>query len=258
MPENDLRLLTEAAQRAAEVATTYIGGALDVRTKEHDQTPVTDADLAVNTVLEEVLRGARPDYGWLSEESADDPDRLTTPATFIVDPIDGTRAFIDGQDAWAHALAVVVNGEVTAAVVYLPMLDKLYTAARGSGARLNGAPVGIAEYAPELDDADVLATKQNMEPRHWPRGVPGFRRHHRPSLAYRLSLVAEGKFDAMLTFRPAWEWDIAAGSLILQEAGAKVTDRYGAGLKFNAPVPQHPGVIAAGPAMHSALLDRLL
>ena len=87
MPESDLALLSRAAQAAAETATRYIGAEMNVRHKAADGSPVTDADMAVNSVLGDILRGARPDYGWLSEESADDPDRLTTPATFIVDPI---------------------------------------------------------------------------------------------------------------------------------------------------------------------------
>ena len=258
MPEADLALLIRAAARAAEIAKGFLGGDLDVRRKAHDQGPVTAADLAVNAALEEDLRGARPGYGWLSEESTDDPARLEARTVFVVDPIDGTRAFIEGQKSWSHALAVVEEGRVTAAVVHVPLLDKVYTATTGGGARLNGKPIGIAALAPDLDEANVLANKQNMEPRFWRGGVPGFARHHRPSLAYRQCLVAENRFDAMLTFRPAWEWDIAAGSLILEEAGARITDRHGARLRFNGAVPQASGVIAAGPALHAEILDRAL
>ncbi|KUF12746.1 inositol monophosphatase family protein [Pseudoponticoccus marisrubri] len=257
MPANDLALLIDAARKAAETALAYVGGPLDVRNKPADDTPVTAADLAVNAVLHDMLRDARPDYGWLSEESEADPGRHTARRTFVVDPIDGTRAFIEGQRAWAHALAVVEDGAVIAAVVHLPVMDKLYAAARGGGARLNGKPISVGRVdAPAR--ADVLATRPSMEAHHWPGGVPPVTRSYRPSLAYRLSLVAEGRFDAMFTFRPTWEWDIAAGSLLLSEAGARVTDRRGGRLSFNAAHPQADGVLAANPDLHAALLDRLI
>ncbi len=256
MPENDLKLLIDAAHQAAEIATTYIGGALDITLKEHDNSPVTAADLAVDAALGDMLRTARADYGWLSEESVDNSARLDSTRTFILDPIDGTRSFIAGEDTWAHSLAIVENGQPIAAVVYLPMKDKLYTAARGHGAYLNQAPIAVTD-ARDLTSAKILTTKPNLDPKHWPNGVPDIRRSHRPSLAYRLSLVAEGRYDAMFTFRPSWEWDIAAGALILSEAGASVTDKAGEALRFNAKHPQTNGIVAGAPALHADILSRL-
>lgn len=256
MPESDLALLTRAAWRAAETATRYIGGAMNVRHKAGDGSPVTDADMAVNAVLEEVLRSARPGYGWLSEESADDPARLGAERVFIVDPIDGTRSFIEGSDSWAHSLAVAREGEITAAVVFLPMRERLYSAALGEGTRLNDASVHASEVA-SLESAEILATKPSMQPDHWRSPMPALKRSHRPSIAYRLGLVAEGRFDAMLTLRPSWEWDIAAGALLLSEAGALISDRSGQRIRFNAAHPKHDGVVAANPALHAALLERL-
>ncbi|WP_417742724.1 inositol monophosphatase family protein [Salipiger sp.] len=256
MPESDLALLTRAAWSAAETATRYIGGAMNVRQKAADGSPVTDADMAVNAVLEDLLRSARPDYGWLSEESADDPARLGAEHVFIVDPIDGTRSFIEGSDSWAHSLAVARDGEITAAVVFLPMRERFYSAALGEGTRLNDAPVRASHVA-TLETAQVLATKPSMQPDHWRSPVPALRRSHRPSIAYRLGLVAEGRFDAMLTLRPSWEWDIAAGALLLSEAGAVLSDRTGAAIRFNAAHPKHDGVVAANPALHGEILGRL-
>lgn len=258
MPVSDLSLLIDAAHIAGDVARGFVGGAdLGVEYKDHDNSPVTLADKAVNNALEHHLRQARPDYGWLSEESTDDDARLDAERVFIIDPIDGTRAFIEGGQTWSHALAVVEKGEVVASVVYLPMKERLYAASLGGGARLNGSPIRVSRRDSAID-AEVLATRPSMEERHWPRGVPQLRRSHRPSLAYRLSLVAEGRFDAMFTFRPSWEWDIAAGALILEEAGAKVSDRRGARLRFNRAVPQNDGVLAANPALHADFLDRLI
>jgi myo-inositol-1(or 4)-monophosphatase len=256
LPASDLTLLIDAAQRAADLSRSFVGQDFDVHHKPQDNSPVTAVDLAVNRLLEEHLRTARPDYGWLSEESTDDDRRLQTERVFIVDPIDGTRAFVDGGNTWSHALAVVENGEVTAAVVILPMLDKLYSASLGGGARLNGAPIRVSHHD-SIEGAEVLATKHNMQPEFWRGDLPNIKRHHRPSLAYRLSLVAEGRFDAMFTFRPSWEWDIASGALIMAEAGARVTDRRGGKLRFNNPHPQTDGVLGANPKLHADFLDRI-
>lgn len=257
MPRNDLALLIEAARRAGEIAAPMqSGGDLGVSYKQEDGSPVTRADLAVNDMLEHELRSARPDYGWLSEESTANPSRLSAARSFVIDPIDGTRTYIEGGKSWSHALAVVEGSEVIAAVVYLPKMACLYSASAGGGALLNGQRITVgARTAPE--GADALATKPSMEPRFWPGGVPGLRPHHRPSLAYRLCLVAQGRFDAMITFRPSWEWDIAAGALIASEAGARVTDTSGASLRFNQPHPQSDGVLSANPALHDALLQRM-
>ncbi|WP_294614499.1 inositol monophosphatase family protein [Roseovarius sp.] len=257
MPAPDLSLLIEAAQEAGRIAMHHAKGPIVPWEKPDGTGPVTRADLAVNAMLARSLRAARPEYGWLSEETEDDAARLGRERVFIVDPIDGTRSFIEGSDAWAHSLAVAEKGVVVAAVIYLPMRDKLYTAAAGQGAFLNGAPIRASGRV-ALAGASILAAKPNYAPEHWQGGiVPDVARAYRPSLAYRLSLVAEGRFDAMLTLRPSWEWDIAAGDLILREAGAQTSDRRAGPLLFNNPVPQVNGVVAANPALHLALHDAL-
>lgn len=253
MPERDLALLIAAAREAGRIAARYVGQPLDARDKADGSGPVTAADLAVNVMLGAHLRAARPEYGWLSEESEDDGARLAAERVFIVDPIDGTRSFIEGSHTWAHSLAVAERGVVIAAVIYLPLRDKLYTAAAGRGAALNGAPIRVARRD-DLAGASLLAASPNLVPEHWRDGrVPQVTRAFRPSLAYRLSLVAEGRYDAMLALRPTWEWDIAAGDLILREAGAVISDRRATLLRFNNPLPRLDGVIAANPVLHGAL-----
>ncbi|PKQ12560.1 MAG: 3'(2'),5'-bisphosphate nucleotidase CysQ [Alphaproteobacteria bacterium HGW-Alphaproteobacteria-1] len=253
MPGSDLALLVAAAREAGEVARAALARPLDVIDKADGAGPVTAVDLAVNAHLATRLRGARPGYGWLSEETEDDAARLGAERVFIVDPIDGTRSLIEGTDLWAHALAVAERGVVRAAVIYLPMRDKLYAAAAGQGATLNGATIRAGERR-ALVGATVLAASPALAPEHWQGGkVPLMRRGFRPSLAYRLSLVAEGRYDAMLTLRQTWEWDVAAGDLILREAGAATSDRAGGVLRFNNPHPQVAGVIAANPVLHGAL-----
>ena len=256
MPARDLQLLIEAAQEAGEIAKRYDGQNAKTWHKPAGAGPVTEADLAVNEMLERELRSARPDYGWLSEESLDEGNRVNDEQVFIIDPIDGTRSFIEGSDTWAHSLAIAKHGEITAAVISLPQRNKLYVAAKGQGAMLNGAPIK-AEAKSNLTGAKVLAARPVMEKTFWNGSPPEFNRGYRPSLAYRMALVAEGRFDAMLTLRPTWEWDIAAGDLILREAGATTSDRYGNALLFNNPDPRLAGVVASNPAMHAKIRDAL-
>lgn len=255
MLETELDLLVAAAREAGEIAMRYFKKDPNVTDKPGNQGPVTEADLAVNVMLERELQSARPDYGWLSEETEDDAARLATARQFVVDPIDGTRAFIAGNPDWAHALAVVENAMVVAAVVYLPVRDVIFAATLGGGATVNDARATVSRSA--LDGARILGKKTNFAPKFWKDGTPPVTPAFRSSLAYRMCLVAQGQFDGMLTLNPSWEWDIAAGSLIAAEAGAAVSDQFGAPLKFNNPHPQVPGVLAAGPDLHAELAARL-
>lgn len=252
-PLDDLSLLVEAARGAGRIAARFFRDEPETWDKPDGAGPVTEADIAVDEMLRDRLCEARPEYGWLSEETPDSPARLHAERVFIVDPIDGTQAFIEGSSAFSHSLAVVEAGVVVAAVVYLPIRGKLYAAARGHGATLNDMPIRAAGDC-ALHEAEVLATKHTLAPDHWPRGVPPVIRAYRPSLAYRMALVGEGRFDGMVTFRSTWEWDIAAGALIIAEAGGMATDATGAVLRFNAAIPKVPGVMAGSRGVHAALL----
>lgn len=251
----DLDLLITAAREAGGVAMRHFKRNPQVWDKGDGAGPVTEADLAVNTLLADRLRTARPDYGWLSEESPDDTNRLSKQRCFIIDPIDGTRAFIDGQDSFAHSLAIAEGDQIIAAAVFLPAKDRMYSAHVASDAALNGHTIRASAQRTEAG-ASVLTSKPNMAAQHWPGGVPDLHRAFRPSLAYRLCLVAQGRFDAMLAFRPTWEWDIAAGALIAARAGAVVSDGTGAMLRFNAPDPRTDGVLVAASSLHAELIAR--
>ena len=255
MPANDLALLLAAARSAGKVALKYFHDGAESWEKPDNQGLVTEADLAVDAHLLARLRDARPDYGWLSEETQDDRARLDAPRTFVIDPIDGTRAFAERYRSWAISVAVVEAGRPVAAVIHLPARRLTYTAALGQGAVLNAEVLLHVTGRTELPGASLLASRPTMEPEHWPRGLPPVRREFRTSLAYRMALVAEGRFDAMATFRDTWDWDIAAGSLIAAEAGATVTDAEGAALSFNSTLRHSPGLICATPAIHEALLS---
>lgn len=256
MPEHDLPLLIDAARAAGDIARKHFRNDAEVWDKGDGQGPVTEADLEIDRMLRATLTEAQPDYGWLSEETADTGQRLNRERVFIVDPIDGTRAFVEGQKTFSHALAIVENGVPVVGVVYLPLLDLMFTATLGGGAQLNGEDLATSGRA-TLDGAELLGNKKMFASEHWGGPLP-VTQHFRSSLAYRLSLVAQGSFDGMITLRPSWEWDIAAGDLIAREAGAVVTNRVGAPLRFNNTQPQVNGVLAAPMAVHAGLMTRLV
>ncbi len=251
MPVHDLALLTDAARAAGEIAMRYFRRDPKVWEKPGEG-PVTEADIAVNDMLLDRLRGVRPSYGWLSEETPDTDERLDCEHLFLIDPIDGTSAFIAGDSSFSHSLAIARNGVVTAAVVYLPAKDRIYAAHQGGPATCNDAVIGCSDRAGILG-ATLLTPKVNLAPEHWNGPVPDVARHFRASVAYRLCLVAEGAFDGMLSLRQAWEWDIAAGALIAARAGAAVSNRRGEAIHFNAEVPRSNGVVVAAPGFHDAL-----
>ena len=254
--EDDLALLRNAADAAGRIALKHFRADPRSWDKEGGLGPVSEADLEVDEMLRHRLLAARPDHGWLSEETEDDPARLGCERAFIVDPIDGTRAFIAGESGFSHALALSVEGRIRAAVVHLPARGETYWATEGGGAFLNGAPVAPSAVA-DPDAAKILVSKHHLAAEHWPGGAPAGGPHFRPSLAWRLCLVAAGAFDAMITLRPAWEWDVAAGDLIAQEAGAVVTDRDGRAAVYNAEHPRVHGMVAAAPALAAPLMGRM-
>ncbi|MEM0989865.1 MAG: 3'(2'),5'-bisphosphate nucleotidase CysQ [Pseudomonadota bacterium] len=248
----DTELLAQAAEAAGEIALRHFRNDPAVYDKPGEG-PVTEADLEINEMLHDRLGRARPGYGWLSEESPDGTARLGAERVFIVDPIDGTRSFINGETGFSVALAVAERGRVIAAAVHLPAREESFTATLGAGALKNGARIA-ASGASDPKASTVLTARKQLSSEHWPGGVPPFERHFRSSLAWRMCLVAEGRFDCMLTFRDAWEWDIAAGTLIAAEAGAIVTDGRGGAMAFNSAQAKQAGVLAAPDPLHTRLM----
>ncbi len=251
-PADDLALLIDVAKAAGPLAMARFKSDVEIWEKP-GQGPVSEADLAVDDMAREKLCTARPGYGWISEESTDAAGHADRERVFIVDPIDGTRAFLAGEEGWGTALAVADRGRIVAAAMHLPARGETYAAALGRGAALNGAPIR-SSIRTELTGATALAAKAQLKPELWPGGAPLVDRHYRPSLAWRMCLVARGRFDLMVTLRPAYEWDIAAGSLIATEAGAAVTDGDGVPLLFNRHPSRATGVIVAPEPLHRALL----
>ncbi len=256
MPVSDLKLLTNAAEAAGKIAMKHFRKDPDSWDKGGGQGPVSEADLEIDRMLQSELLAERPNFGWLSEETEDNTDRLSADRVFIIDPIDGTRAFIAGHENFSHSFAVATKGEITAGVVYLPAKGMMFSAEAGKGAFLNGNPIRNSGRE-NLEGARILAAGSQFKAELWNGKPPPVERHFRSSLAYRLCLVAQGRFDGMVTFRPAWEWDVAAGDLICREAGAQTGTPQGDVPYYNSETPRLPGLFSAAPSIFRGLLDRL-
>ena len=242
----DQKLLEEVAIEAGRLAMRYFKRDPEVWTKGNNS-PVTEADLAVDRLVNEALLSTRPDYGWLSEESEDNEERLEKDRVFVVDPIDGTRAFIDGGDEWTISLAVVEDNRPVAAALYAPVRDEMYLAAKGSGATLNGKPLKCPERK-ILNGAKVAGPR--------PAIVKGPLAHagvkpsgYIRSLAYRIVMVTTGALDLALAREDANDWDLAAADLIVEEAGGILRDSKGKELRYNSARSQHASLFAASKPM---------
>lgn len=250
----DLELIRQAAVDAGALALEERRKGLKVWYKSGGS-PVTSADMAVDALLRARLLGARPDHGWLSEETADGPERLSRRRIFVVDPIDGTVAFTKNRPWWCVPIALVEDGRPVAAVIHAPAVNETYVATVGEGARLNGRPI-TASDASVLDDAAVLADARLLQERQWDEPWPEMRFEKRSAIAYRMALVAAGAFDAAIALTPKWDWDVAAGALIATEAGARVTDHRGDPWRFNRPDPRQASLVCAAPGLHPLIVRR--
>ncbi|WP_420411966.1 3'(2'),5'-bisphosphate nucleotidase CysQ [Roseibium sp.] len=238
----DLKILEEAALEAGELALTYFGRDPETWFKGN-KSPVSEADIAVDHFLADKLCSARPDYGWLSEETADDPVRLKHERVFIVDPIDGTRAFLAGGDEWTVSIAVVENGRPTAGAVYCPRRKEMFLARKGGGTRLNQTEISVSSKGEtagaRLTGPYSIVANKGVQ-------AAGFEAQDvLRSLAYRLAMVACGHADVGAARGGPSDWDLAAADLLVQEAGGKLTDLSGRGLKYNQPKTRHPALVAA-------------
>lgn len=250
----DLEILKEAALEAGELALTYFGKDPETWLKG-GKSPVSEADIAVDKFLASELRGNRPDYGWLSEETTDNPDRLDRSRTFIVDPIDGTRAFLAGGDEWTVALAVVEEGRPVAGVVYAPVRKELYFAQSGHGAFLDKAAISVSSVTmvanATLSGPPSVADNKGL-------GEHGIiARPYIRSLAYRMALVANGQVDIGVARAGPSDWDLAAADLLVQEAGGQLTDLIGEPLLYNKARTRHPALIATSRALQEPAREAL-
>jgi myo-inositol-1(or 4)-monophosphatase len=251
----DLDLIREAALEAGRLALEARANGLKIWSKPGGS-PVTDADIAVDTLLKLRLLSARPNYGWLSEETADDPARLEIARLFVVDPIDGTAAYLKNKPWFTVCIAVVEDGRPRVAVVYAPELDEMYEATLGGGARLNGQPIHPSACT-ELDGCAMLGDARMFADPRWPQPWPAMTVEARNSIAYRAVLIAAGAFDAALALTPKNDWDLAAADLICREAGAVFCDHRGQPFVYNRPVPMQRSLLCAAPGLGELILTRV-
>ncbi|MGE0830546.1 MAG: inositol monophosphatase [Hyphomonadaceae bacterium] len=247
--------MAQAAREAGALTAAHFGKSVKTWSKGAAG-PVTEIDLAVDALLKERLGSARPDYGWLSEETADNPERLEKSRVWIVDPIDGTEAFIKGIPQYTISIGLAEAGRPFAGVVYNPITDEMFEGGEGAPAKLNDAPMQ-ASQTNELEGARIIGRPRVFEAHRWDEPWPHLELGWRHSIAYRLALVAAGKFDATILLGFKNEWDIAGGAAIILAAQGTVTESSGAALKLNRADPRSVGLIAAGPALHPLLIERV-
>jgi myo-inositol-1(or 4)-monophosphatase len=252
----DLALIAEAAREAGALALEMRKAGLETEYKAGDATPVTNADMAADALLKQRLGAARPDYGWLSEETADDPSRLAKRRLFVVDPIDGTRAFMKDRPWWAVSIAVVEDKKPLAGVVFAPQLDETYEAIAGGGATLNGAPIRASERE-TIEGCGMVGDPRMFSHPAWPTPWPAMRVESKNSTAYRMCVVASGAFDAALALVAKHDWDLAAADLIAREAGAFVGDHTGRPFSYNGPIPTQPSLVCTAPRLAPLILSRV-
>ena len=243
-----------AAREAGAIVMALYGKDYDIREKSRGN-PVTAADLEANRKIREIILERFPDDGWLSEEDLDNPKRRQVARVWVVDPIDGTKEFIEGVPQFAVSIALVIDGRPAVSVVYNPAAKKFFRAASGQGAMLNDQPIHVT-LRTELDGSLLIVSRS--EPR---RKFTSFAEHCRiesvGSIAYRLALIAAGEADGTLTLRTIREWDICGGVLMVEEAGGLVLNGSGQQLVFNQESAAHSGVVASNQTLTPPLQGML-
>jgi myo-inositol-1(or 4)-monophosphatase len=248
----DAALLRDSVREAGALALSLFRTELKNWTKGASS-PVSEADIRVNDLLESRLRSATPDYGWLSEESVDDEQRLGKHLVWIVDPIDGTRGYLAGREDWCVSVALVEDASPVLAAVFVPASDEFFFAMRGQGATLNDVPV-CAATGTELDFSRVAGPKPLVE--RLSRSADDIVLHPRiGSLALRLCRVAQGSLDAAFAGGQSRDWDLAAANLIVQEANGRMTALSGDAILYNRREVTHGVLVAAGRDRHARIVE---
>jgi myo-inositol-1(or 4)-monophosphatase len=245
----DLALLIEAAREAGQIALRFFRQSPEVWMKG-GTSPVSEADYAADKYLNETLLAARPDYGWLSEETTDDAARLSARRTFVVDPIDGTRGFLEGRREWCVSIAVVERGRSIAGVLECPAKKETYSAVLGGGAFKNGKRLLVDEPGPVILLGGPATMVNALPPETCVRVE---RAEYIPSLAYRLAMVADGSLDASFVKPNSHDWDLAAADLILCEAGGEVLDVHGKPPVYGGSEIRHGALVAGSGELLAAM-----
>lgn len=248
---DDVALLAEAAREAGALAMTFFRQQPKSWAKG-ESSIVSEADFEVDNLLTERLRAARPDYGWLSEETADNAERLDCKRVFVVDPIDGTRGFLAGSAEWTISLAIVEGGRPVSAALFAPALGTMFQAVAGEGANRDGAPLRVSPRT-QISGANLAGSRRLVRDVFETSSVQLEYHGFVPSLAYRIALVAAGVVDVAIARRGAYDWDLAAADLLVHEAGGRLTDLEGRRPRYNGRDRRHPVLVAATPGLGDAM-----
>ncbi len=250
--QTELDLARKAALAAGEILVRYWKRRSYTVGSKGSDNPVTSADLEADAAIKAILSPRFPDYGWLSEETADSGDRLKCRRVWIVDPLDGTKEFIHGIDEFAVAIALAEDGVPVVGVTYNPIKREMYWAARGAGCHLGRRRVSVTRTR-ELSQARILASRSEISRGEWEELKDAVIVNPTGSVAYKLALVAAGAGDGTFTRSPKSEWDIASGAILIAEAGGRMTDIDGSEIRFNQLLVTIHGLIAS----NSVLYERL-
>lgn len=255
MWDRELRIVNDAMWLAGAEALRSASDGFEVYTKP-DQSPVTSADLAIDRILHTHLLDAFPEDGWLSEESPDDPGRLQKRRIWVIDPIDGTKAFIRREPEFCISVALVEDGRPVVAAILNPSSDELFAAMKGGGLLLNQESVSPDKDQEDQSPVIALSLSELRIGRF--QSIEAFTTS-RPmrSIAWALALAASGRIHAVATMEPENEWDVAAGALLIEEAGGTMCDGSGQDLEFNRTVPRYEGIIAAHPSCPDSVVRQL-
>ncbi|WP_139974547.1 MULTISPECIES: 3'(2'),5'-bisphosphate nucleotidase CysQ [Brucella/Ochrobactrum group] len=249
----ELALIRDAAREAGRIAMRYFGRSPEVWLKD-GTSPVSEADLAVDHYLKDVLLKARPEYGWISEETTDERAFVKRNRAFVVDPIDGTRAYIAGQDQWCISVAIVENGRPLAGVLECPARKELIEAGKGIGASQNGSTIRVR--LPAAGEEVTIASARNMV-----MALPESWRHRTkihpyvPSLAYRIAMVARGDIAGTFIRPNSNDWDLAAADLILSESGGAILTSHALPITYGGPTLSHGALVAASGGLLQEMLS---
>lgn len=249
----DLELALRAVRVAGDAVLPAFHGEKEVRFKGPEQ-PVTAADLEANRILHEVLLAGRPEYGWLSEETKDTPERLSKERLWVIDPIDGTNSFVEGYPEFAISVGLVDRGRAVLGVVLNPATGEMFHAVAGGGAFRNGAPIRVSATDETAGVRRIAASRWEMRRGELDHFTAPWQVSPLGSTAYKMAKVADGSVDVFISAGPKNEWDVAGAAVIVIEAGGRVTGPLGRELRYNQPDPAWRGVVASNGLLHDAVL----
>ena len=228
----ELSIAKDAAIEAGGLILSYYKADYEIKDKGYHN-PVTTADHAADTRLKEILTANYPDYGWLSEETVDSKERLERDRVWVVDPLDGTKEFIEGVPHFVVSIALVENGQPILGVLYNPVTAETFTAVKDQGAYLDGQKINCSEKQ-NINEMVILNSRSETKKGLWEPFDSTFKELKAiGSVAYKLGLTAAGRADIFASLRPKNEWDICAGNCIINEAGGKLVDLYGNAREYN-------------------------